>query len=344
MEGDIEESGSEEGEESSDEDEAVDPLDRWERRLHRTWRKEFESSVAPPTSSESESESDGAGDSWPIRCATMQTDKAQGKRKPKEAESKKKVWENLEYNSSTLKDDTRVMPHPIILTVYVNGRECRALLDSGAFSDFISTTVVDSLGLKKEILPSAVTLQMVVQGSKSKINAKTTVDFSYATINCKKTFDIINIANYDMILGMPFYWQHKILAGMNPTRVAVGSNDPIPIAREEMHMILGAMAIKREESLQEIRDMLWKEAEDLCEDTTTSALPPFRAINHRIPLIDENKVYKYQPSKCPRALEPMWREKCGEYLRTGRWRVATGTNPIPILLVHKLRKNPGDPI
>lgn len=102
------------------------------------------------------------------------------------------------------------MPHPIILTVYVNGRACRALLDSGAFSDFISTTLVDNLGLKRETLTQPVTLQMAVQGSRSKVNAKTTVNFEYSTIKCEKSFDIINIANYDMILGTPFFWQHKI--------------------------------------------------------------------------------------------------------------------------------------
>lgn len=96
------------------------------------------------------------------------------------------------------------------------------------------------------------TLQMAVQGSRSKVNARTTVDFSYATIKCTKTFDIINIANYDMILGTPFFWQHKTLVGMNPTRIAIGVNDPLPMKGEDVHMVLGAISVQREDSPQKI--------------------------------------------------------------------------------------------
>jgi hypothetical protein len=90
--------------------------------------------------------------------------------------------------------------------------------------------------------------------------------------------------------------------------------------------------------------MLREEAQVLCEDAARSALPPFRAINHRIPIVDETKKYKFRPSKCPRAWEPLWRAKSGEYLQSGQWKMATGSNPIPILLIQKARKNPGDPI
>ena len=30
-------------------------------------------------------------------------------------------------------------------------------------------------------------------------------------------------------------------------------------------------------------------------------LPPFRAINHEIPLIDVNNIYPWRPSRCPEA-------------------------------------------
>jgi hypothetical protein len=329
----------------------------WEGPLGTRLRSELErlrsplgSSAAPESSTESDdSESErenlhGAKDRYPIGCAMAQASKTRAKPKARESKSKKTFWESLEDNSAKVKNDDRTIPHPIILKVNVNGKECRALLDSGAFSDFISTTLVDNIGLKREPLSQAMTLQMAVQGSKSSINARTTVDFAYSTIKCHKTFDIINIANYDMILGTPFFWQHKILAGMNPTRIAIGTDDPLPMSGEDVHTVLGAVSLEREENLQEVRDTLAEEARDLCEDAATSSLPPFRAINHHIPLIDEEKVYKYRPSKCPRPLEPMWREKSGEYLRTGRWRMATGSNPIPILLIQKPRKSPDDPI
>jgi RNase H-like domain found in reverse transcriptase/Reverse transcriptase (RNA-dependent DNA polymerase) len=208
----------------------------------------------------------------------------------------------------------------------------------------MSTTLVDNLGLKREVLPQAINLQMAVQGSRSKINANATVDFEYATIRCKKTFDIINIASYDMILDTPFLWQHRILCGINSTRVAIGSSEPLPIQGNEVHTVMGAMAQSAEENIEEVRELLRREAQVLCEDASTSVLPPFRAINHHIPIIDEAKVYKYRPSKCPQALEPIWREKSGEYLGTGRWRIAAGSNLIPLLLIQKPRKTPDEPV
>ena len=326
-----------------------DPLNKLLRHHLKKARSAYRSSVAPmgneypSESSDSEDEQSDADAPPAIRCYPIQPGTTRSKAKGKTPKSKEKFWEALEDNSAMPKENKRKIPHPVILTVYVNGKACRALLDSGAFADFMSTTLVDNLGLKRKVLPQAINLQMAVQGSRSKINANATVDFEYATIKCKKTFDIINIASYDMILGTPFFWQHKILCGINPTRVAIGSNEPLPIEGNEVHTIMGAMAQDAEDNLEEVRELLRREAQVLCEDASTSALPPFRAINHHIPIIDEAKVYKYRPSKCPRALEPMWREKSGEYLGTGRWRIATGSNPIPLLLIQKPRKTPDEP-
>jgi len=325
-----------------------DPLSKHLHHVFRHFRARNRSSVAPTRASRESSESgtnSGKGESAPeIECAMAQPNKSRARSRAKQNKPTENVWETLEENSAKARDDKCVIPHPIILTVYINGRACRALLDSGAFSDFVSTTLVDSLGLKRNVLPQPLTLQMAVQGSRSKINVQTTVNFSYSTINCEKTFDIINIASYDMILGTPFIWQHKIIAGMNPTRVAIGSNLPLHVQGEDAHTILGATAAHHEDELEEVREMLRHEAKELCEDASTSALPPFRAINHHIPLIDESKVYKFRPSKCPRALEHQWHAKREEYLGTGRWRVATGSNPIPLLLIQKPRKSPDEPI
>lgn len=212
-------------------------------------RSRCRSSVAPSDVDESSATSETGSDSEPelprvIRCNPVQPGKPRAKPKARGPKAKEKFWENIESNSNIAKDDVRTIPHPIILTVYVNGRACRALLDSGAYSDFISTSLVDNLALKRDILANPMTLQMAVQGSRSKINATTTVTFEYSTIKCKKLFDVANIASYDMILGTMFIWQHKIVLGMNPTRVAIGSNEPQKIEGEEVHTILGAMAQK----------------------------------------------------------------------------------------------------
>ena len=68
---------------------------------------------------------------------------------------------------------------PITVKVMVNGKPARALLDSGSLGDFVSSTLVDQISAKKEILESPVLLQLAVQGSRSKVNTRTTLKLEY---------------------------------------------------------------------------------------------------------------------------------------------------------------------
>jgi hypothetical protein len=57
--------------------------------------------------------------------------------------------------------------------------------------------------VKRENLDTPLSLQLAVQGSRSKVNTRATVKLEYQEINEMGTFDIININNYDVILGTP---------------------------------------------------------------------------------------------------------------------------------------------
>lgn len=167
------------------------------------------------------------------------------------------------------------------------------------------------------------------------------VDFKYQTIHTKGRLDVVNLVDYDMILGTPFCFQHRVVIGLNPTRISIGSNIPLPIRGPEVTSISSAAADIVEDQLQRLREQLKQEAMDLCPDTEHTSLPPMRAINHTIPLIDESKVYSYRPAKCPEAMKDMWREKKQAYLTSGRWRTATGSNPMPLLIIPKPPKADG---
>lgn len=52
-----------------------------------------------------------------------------------------------------------------------------------------------------------------------------------------------------------------------------------------------------------------READDLCLDTSKTALPPLRDVNHMIPLRDKKKVYQFRLLKCPEAFREQWRAK-----------------------------------
>lgn len=182
------------------------------------------------------------------------------------------------------------------------------------------------------------TLQMAVQGSCSKLNWSTSVNFRYQNINMTHHFDIANLENYDLILGTPFIFQHKVLIGLNPTQVVIGSDKAENITGDNVFTIQSVVADVFEDELEKVREMLRTEAMDLCQTAETSELPLLRKINHTIPLIDKNKLYSWQPSQCPEALRSVWQAKKNAYLKSSRWQLATGTNGLPLLILPKPSK------
>lgn len=115
----------------------------------------------------------------------------------------------------------------MVVKLIVNGHPVRALLDSGSLGDFISSTLVDQLSIKKKTLDTPLSLHLAVQGSRSKVDARSTVQWKCQDIDETRTLDIINLNNYDLILGTPFMYQHQISLGFNPARVVVGSDEPL---------------------------------------------------------------------------------------------------------------------
>ena len=108
----------------------------------------------------------------------------------------------------------------------LNGHEIRALIDTGSMADFISTMVAEQLNVPKTVYEKPISVQLAVQGSRSKINCGTAVRFQYQSIDCKRRFDIVNLDNYDAILGTPF--------------LSLGTNDLLP--GEDIVITLGSLA------------------------------------------------------------------------------------------------------
>ncbi len=205
----------------------------------------------------------------------------------------------LQRNAAAPKGRLCTVPKPIVITVHINGHPIRVLIDSGLLGDFISSNIADQLNLKREELSMPLTLQLAVQGSRSKVNMQTRVQFKYQNIREDRTFDIININSYDAILRMPFMYEHQICVGLNPARVVVSSNVIVP-ARVGAEARLMAQTISiSDEEVRRARAQLHKYAEPLCKDASSTLLLPLRQINHTIPLIDENVVYPWRPSRWP---------------------------------------------
>ena len=90
---------------------------------------------------------------------------------------------------------------------------------------------------------------------------------------------------------------------------------------------------------------LWKEWIQVCADlfmNQPDELPPLREINHRIPLIDESKVYHHRQPKCPDAFKPALMDKIDHYMKAGWWVPITASRATPMLCIPKSVKNPNE--
>lgn len=247
----------------------------------------------------------------------------------------------IDHTSLRVKDFERKVPKPLVIMVKVNGHPVRAMIDSGSMADFISSTVVDQLKLPYSKLAVQVPVQLAVSGSRTKLNYACDLEIEYQDIKAVRHFDVANLDSYDMILGTPFLYQHAMLVGFNPFNVTIGSVDPRPLEGAQILTVGSAAATVAAASTDKLRKELMEYARPICKSAEETPLPPLRAINHRIPLIDEHKVYPYRPSKCPEPLKPIWKEKVKGYIKNGRWEYATGGNALPMLILKKPDKGDG---
>ncbi|TFY56794.1 hypothetical protein EVJ58_g7424 [Rhodofomes roseus] len=177
--------------------------------------------------------------------------------------------------------------------------------------------------------------KMAVQGSHAKINLGCVAKLGYQNVSKARYFDVMNILNYDMILGTPFLFHHRVTIGLNLTTVVLGSATLLPIEGKRLRVLELQATWVGNDDLEQYCTQLREYTKDVSTSTMDSPLPPLHAINHTIPLIDEDKVYTWQPSKCPEALRPLWNEKRQAYPVTGRWRMTNARNTSPMLLLTK---------
>ena len=79
----------------------------------------------------------------------------------------------------------------------------------------------------------------------------------------------------------------------------------------------------------------WKRS---CKDIMNGALdrlPPLQEVNHKIPLIDGNKRYKYHTLRCPDSLKNKLGEKIACYMHTKWWEPTQMEQAAPMLCIKK---------
>ncbi len=85
-----------------------------------------------------------------------------------------------------------------------------------------------------------------------------------------------------------------------------------------------------EEHLQSLHDKWIVEYDDMLR------LPPlWRKVNHRIPLVNETKQYRYHLPRCPEAIKNEILEKIKKYMDALWWKMANVRQAVPLLCVAK---------
>ena len=98
--------------------------------------------------------------------------------------------------------------------------------------------------------------------------------------------------------------------------MVIGSDTTLPMKLGADTKLMAHSVAFDSDKVEAAQEELRRYAEPLCKEVGETDLPPLRAINHTIPLIDENKTYPWRPSRCPEAFRAQWAEKRDAYLRT----------------------------
>jgi hypothetical protein len=187
----------------------------------------------------------------------------------------------------------------------------------------MSSTLADQLKIKWITLEKPLMIQLAVQGSQSKVNFGVKAVMSYQHIKEDQFFDIINLHDYNLILGTLFLFQHQVSVGLNPPCIIIGSNKALPVWGEQVSVLESRTAGAVEEDLEQAHWQLLEWAKPLCARASQTSLPPLQVINHTILLINLEWVYKWCTSRCPEPLRPQWGEKRQAYLSSGCWKMTS---------------------
>jgi hypothetical protein len=96
----------------------------------------------------------------------------------------------------------------------------------------------------------------------------------YQGINKECYLDIANLSNYDLILGTPWWFQHKVSVGMNPACVVIGSDKALPIGGEGVAKISSWAMSAYHDELTKVRQELYEYALLICKEVNKTELPP----------------------------------------------------------------------
>ncbi|KAF8210624.1 hypothetical protein K438DRAFT_1459130, partial [Mycena galopus ATCC 62051] len=230
--------------------------------------------------------------------------------------------------------------------VEVNGQKAFTLFDSGCTTDTISPDFARVAKLTVFPIETAITLQLGTAGSRSQINYGARAKVKYGAIESEEYMDIVNLDRFDMIIGTIFMRKHKVALDFETNTIKTVQT---PLTAEMKQKVTEVFQAAVEQQLEEIKEgkvvytekdipQLIKRWMDLSVDIMSGVpeqMPPMRAVNHRIPLIDDKKMYNYHLPRCPDAMKEQLIAKINKYVRAGWWEAVQTNQAAPMLCIPK---------
>lgn len=109
-----------------------------------------------------------------------------------------------------------------------------------------------------------------------KVNYGMKVMFAYQRINTEQYFNIMNLQNYDLILGTLLLFQYQVLVRLNGLWIIFGSKSLLPITGEQLQVLESRAANILNDQIDEFWKQLSKLAKLLCVKASEMDLPPLR--------------------------------------------------------------------
>jgi len=118
-------------------------------------------------------------------------------------------------------------------------------------SEAISLEMVQIVGLKVHQLMEQIPIQLGTKGSKSWINHGMKVCIKIGTVENYHYFNIINIDRYDVIIGMVFMKQHRIMLDFKKDQVRMrGKNLYVLCESVDKYLQVCRQAMQHSKTLQ----------------------------------------------------------------------------------------------
>jgi len=253
--------------------------------------------------------------------------------------------------------------------VEINGLKALVLFNSRSTMDSITPEFAFATKAKQIKLEDQVILQLGCVGSWSKISYGTKVPINLCGIQDQIYLDLVNIYQYNCIIGTPFMSRFEITRDISSDKTVptISPNDRKAIEKLIKKLTIWFWASRN------IRESKWSAQKNILSIGRPQAntqslvnskdpyvilnipklrewwfnrnsnllgpiplkLPPFREINHRISLIYNEARHNYYMPRCPKALqEELW-EKITRYVTARWWEMKPIYQATPLLCMPK---------